>query len=382
MLNENIKDIEYKKVKSFFENKGWGIIKENFKSKFFSPEDKEGNKLSFSVPNEINFLDYNEKIYLLFQIYADYRNASLESILEEFNQFIKKADPSFTSIIFRTENKFGNDIELGAFDSIYSGLKKSMTYSLSNELRNNPFIWERNPSKKALKLIKKFRFDQTQKGSFICKIKTPILEETEQTKILEDTIFTAQDKAICRIAKGLEWIIRNNFSQDNKDDYQRVNQSSTFGLNANMAFNLAEILDHKFIEEVELYFEINNTLKTMEDIKIGKVILDKNISNKLKTFGNILTMPIEKRLKFKAKVIGSYSKNPTDEGIIKSVNIEIVDFGNIPLNLSGNTFKLELETKDYENAVKGHLKSKIIELDGIFSIEKGKIIKAKDLKIK
>lgn len=288
-LSERYSQIELIDLYHYLQQSGWieeRVVKDKFVvfNKLY-----DENEFDVIVPLKKTFKDYNIRMQTTINILSDLEGIDEESMINR----IKNINMDIVKVRFISSDYEDGSVPLWVANSITKSLYETIIYSASME--ENQRLKYHRVSNHAKEYANKFRFGQTQKGSFIVSLEAKLHTTDEQLALnlendnMEELLVNPpfERKIINRINSTL-------LQLDNLiiDDNLFSNEESKM-LNVNICEALSELDGIADDLEVEYTFNLSETVPVSQQFS-KKVIINNEVISKARTISQKFKL-IEKR---------------------------------------------------------------------------------------
>jgi len=374
-----IKDINPKYVSSYLNLKGWNqekIIADRASIWILpSKQDNEDNYYEILLPLQSSIQDYAIRISEVLQTLSIVENRPVIEIINEINNIdadIIRIRVEYPDI---TDNTIHLDDGIRLFDST-----KQLMYSISSSVVNPRPFFQGGRSKKVTDYMEKLRIGQTEPGSYIIKIISPVSDP------LSDNF---ERQVIKKLFNALE--ITNNFPENIEEGEKLVEIVDT-GISSNFCDAILKM--SQGVSKEGIQFNLSRSKNTelpsnvSSEIKINVDALPrlKEAKEKLKSKGVVTYF--HKRDKRRTKKSSPIFQEPSQTESLYKVEGKVIKLewgeedkkGRVTIitSIQGNTQEseivIELNRADYKKAFEANLNQSLIICTGNLIEEKNQLI--------
>ncbi len=349
----------------YFHSRGWTDKSVSGRTILTSPGSDDNSRISCLLPPGPDFDDNPLRVLEALTTLSRYSGetvASIEkSLLEATLGHLDR--PATINFRMNTRND-GHSIGIDTLESVLENCNRLIAHAVSNEL-DTPAPWRPKPLPKAADIARDFEFAQTGTGSFVAKIVIP-KSIYQQVSFFKAESLSREEKAIVRIIKGLHFAIDWTVDSDTEASYK-------FGLNANMAAALSNIVKATYSSGAEILFDISNETAKKYGIRIQKFHSSMGLMQTLKNIEKKLIDSSSSTMTISCWVVGLKAQLHKQESLLQTVTFEIEPKEEVDEELHHKRFSVDLEPVDYQIAIDAHTDKRTLEISGVFELEKNKV---------
>ncbi|MCK5607453.1 hypothetical protein KAR91_36550 [Candidatus Pacearchaeota archaeon] len=332
-------------IKSFLIERGWSIVAETEKFlRVKAPSSLISDNFVLTLPAKDSFLDSQPALEQIVQSIADLYDISLSSLEKIFSE-----NSTIFSIRVLDKSTATGEIPFRNFEAVMEKIKKLLLDAATFTLQPKPVV--ENIEDEAYSYLNNCVFQQTEKGSFVAKIKLP-----NDIYLIEPTLFNkgiSSDIVNKKLIKSFDLVVNNILQNDlsvYEDDFLEENN---------------KLLNINILEDIEDIFKKSKTKKfnfSFLDINNYKYLDSGELTDQRKEYLlNYINFLKDKFLEHIAidvtgKIVELRSRNPeSDKNYILILSMEDNRYSWVGAHL---------DNTQYDLAIQAHRDNKEIRLQG------------------
>lgn len=353
----------HNKIKTFLLNRGWVAGSSGPRFVTLTPPAVLGFPIGYdiAIPQNDNFKDFEQFINNLFEVISSIYDFSVEDL-----KLVVEQEQAILSVRIYDEYTADGKISLNRFDIVIDKIRAILLNSADFVVNGNMEL--RRTSLEAKRYLELCQFIETQKGSFIAKIKLP------KKQIIKDQIVFERDEIYAsevnlKLINVLEFVNREIFNSllpvDVTDEY---------------IVNNEENINLKLLKEIENFYansDIKNVDFSFFDLDKDKIITSSSITKTKLYFLNRFITDVNERLierinlVFRGKITSLKSKDPDGSGNevklagiyehLQVIATAILDSEYYKMAIEAHRYKQYITIKGFAVKTKTHLKFRLIE---------------------
>lgn len=299
MFSKQCLQIELVDLYQYLELDGW-VKDRGVKDKFnVYTKMYDGDEFDVIVPCSKDFRDYELRIQSTIKTLSELEDIDNDEIIKR----IKNVNMDIVKIRFISEEYEDGSIPISVANSITSFLYDRVIYSASIEEKRRLKYYR--VSNHAKEFADKFRFGQTQKGSFIVSLETKIQSDIKPLTLNLDDCNGVLDidppferKIVSRINKTLTQLNKLDISKDS-DIFEKCELE---GISMNICETLASLQGIADDLSIEYTFELTSAVPYPNNLSPKVTINNQTIDKASKVFTKFKALEKEKREPIKTDV--------------------------------------------------------------------------------
>lgn len=296
---EKCLQIELVDLYQYLELDGW--VKDRVVKDKFSVYTKmyDGDEFDVIIPCSKDFRDYGLRIQSTIKTLSELEDIDNDEIIKR----IKNVNMDVVKIRFISEDYKDGSIPISVANSITSFLYDTVIYSASIEEKRRLKYYR--VSNYAKEFADKFRFGQTQKGSFIVSLETKIQSDVKPLTLNLDDCNGILDidppferKIVSRINKTLTQLNTLEISEDS-DIFEKCESK---GISMNICETLASLQGIADDLSIEYTFELTSVVPYPKNLSPKVIINNQTIDKASKVFTRFKELAKREMIKTDVKV--------------------------------------------------------------------------------